>query len=58
LGCYGVRKGIEIMKAKVLSHAWVTEMLAAGNKSFYTVTDGATHFTIFLLKHKRKFWSR
>jgi hypothetical protein len=39
------------MKAEGLEPAaWVTEMLAAGNKSFYTVTDGATHFTIFLLK--------
>jgi 3-hydroxyacyl-CoA dehydrogenase len=24
-------------------------MLATGNKSFYTVTDGATHFTTFRL---------
>jgi 3-hydroxyacyl-CoA dehydrogenase len=32
------------MKAEGLEPAaWVTEMLAAGNKSFYTVTDGATH---------------
>jgi 3-hydroxyacyl-CoA dehydrogenase len=46
------RKGIAIMKAEGLEPAaWVTEMLAAG-KSFYTVTDGATHFTTFL-KHKQ-----
>jgi 3-hydroxyacyl-CoA dehydrogenase len=37
------------MKAEGLEPAaWVTEMLAAWNKSFYTVTDGATHFTTFL----------
>jgi 3-hydroxyacyl-CoA dehydrogenase len=42
------------MKAEGLEPAaWVTEMLAAGNKSFYTVTDGATHFTTFRLKHKQ-----
>jgi 3-hydroxyacyl-CoA dehydrogenase len=35
------------MKACLEPAAWVTEMLAAGNKSFY-VTDGATHFTTFL----------
>lgn len=41
----GVEKGIEIMKAEGLEPAaWVTEMLAAGNKSFYTVADGATYF--------------
>jgi 3-hydroxyacyl-CoA dehydrogenase len=27
--------------------------MLAGNKSFYTVTDGATHFTTFRLKHKQ-----
>ncbi|PZQ89196.1 MAG: 3-hydroxyacyl-CoA dehydrogenase, partial [Flavobacterium johnsoniae] len=41
----GVEKGIELMKAE--GHepaAWVTEMLASGNKSFYTIKDGATYF--------------
>lgn len=41
----GVEKGIAMMKAE--GHepaAWVNEMLASGNASFYTVKDGATHF--------------
>jgi 3-hydroxyacyl-CoA dehydrogenase len=43
------RKGIAIMKGKVFEPAaWVNDMLAAGNKSFYTVKDGATYFTTFL----------
>jgi 3-hydroxyacyl-CoA dehydrogenase len=41
----GVEKGIEIMKAEGLAPAaWVTEMLASGNTSFYTVKKGATYF--------------
>ena len=41
----GVEKGIEIMKAEGLDpNAWVNEMLASGNNSFYTVKDGATYF--------------
>lgn len=41
----GVEKGIELMKAEGYQPAsWVTEMLAAGNTSFYSVKDGATHF--------------
>ncbi|MBC7606385.1 MAG: 3-hydroxyacyl-CoA dehydrogenase/enoyl-CoA hydratase family protein [Burkholderiales bacterium] len=40
----GVVKGIEILKAEGLQHAsWVDEMLTCGNKSFYTVKDGATY---------------
>ncbi|WP_179334455.1 3-hydroxyacyl-CoA dehydrogenase/enoyl-CoA hydratase family protein [Winogradskyella costae] len=40
----GVEKGIEIMKAEGLEpNAWVNEMLASGNTSFYTVKDGATY---------------
>ena len=40
----GVEKGIEIMKAEGLEPAaWINEMLAAGNSSFYTVKDGATY---------------
>ncbi|MBJ7881144.1 3-hydroxyacyl-CoA dehydrogenase/enoyl-CoA hydratase family protein [Gelidibacter salicanalis] len=41
----GVEKGIELMKAEGLEPAaWVTEMLASGNKSFYTVKEGNTFF--------------
>lgn len=41
----GVANGIELMKAEGLSPAnWVTEMLASGNTSFYTVKEGATHY--------------
>ena len=40
----GVEKGIEMMKAEGLKpNAWVTEMLASGNTSFYTVKNGATY---------------
>jgi 3-hydroxyacyl-CoA dehydrogenase len=40
----GVEKGIEMMKAEGLEpNAWVNEMLASGNTSFYTVKDGATY---------------
>jgi len=41
----GVEKGIEIMKAEGLEpNAWVNEMLASGNSSFYTIKEGATYF--------------
>ncbi|MPT33560.1 MAG: 3-hydroxyacyl-CoA dehydrogenase, partial [Flavobacterium sp.] len=41
----GVAKGIELMQAEGLTPAaWVTEMLASGNDSFYTVKDGITHY--------------
>ncbi|WP_299685250.1 3-hydroxyacyl-CoA dehydrogenase/enoyl-CoA hydratase family protein [uncultured Dokdonia sp.] len=41
----GVEKGIELMKAEGLEVAlWVTDMIASGSTSFYTVADGATHF--------------
>lgn len=40
----GVQKGIELMKAEGFTpNSWVTEMLASGNKSFYTVNEGATY---------------
>ena len=40
----GVEAGIELMKAEGLEpNSWVTEMLASGNTSFYTVKDGATY---------------
>ena len=41
----GVEKGIELMKAEGIEPAtWVTEMLAAGVTSFYSVKEGATYF--------------
>ncbi|MBO6607033.1 3-hydroxyacyl-CoA dehydrogenase/enoyl-CoA hydratase family protein [Psychroserpens sp.] len=40
----GVEAGIEMMKAEGLEpNTWVTEMLASGSTSFYTVKDGATY---------------
>ncbi|MDA9970667.1 3-hydroxyacyl-CoA dehydrogenase/enoyl-CoA hydratase family protein [Flavobacteriaceae bacterium] len=40
----GVEKGIELMKAEGLEPAaWVNDMLASGNTSFYTVKNGATY---------------
>lgn len=41
----GVEKGIEIMKAEDLQPAaWVNDMIASGNSSFYTVNNGATYY--------------
>lgn len=41
----GVEKGIEMMKAEGLEPAaWVNDMLASGNKYFYSIKDGATYF--------------
>ncbi|QRM89886.1 3-hydroxyacyl-CoA dehydrogenase [Lacinutrix sp. WUR7] len=41
----GVEKGIELMKAEGLEPAaWVNDMVASGNTSFYTVKDGASYF--------------
>ena len=41
----GVEKGIELMKAEGKEPAtWVTEMLAKGETSFYSVKDGATYY--------------
>jgi 3-hydroxyacyl-CoA dehydrogenase len=41
----GVEKAIELMKTEGYEPAaWVNEMLASGNTSFYTVKNGATHF--------------
>lgn len=51
----GVEKGIELMKAENLEPAaWVTEMLAAGNKSFYTIKDGATYYYDIASKSQKK----
>ena len=52
----GVEKGIELMKAEGLEPAtWVTEMLAAGSSSFYTVKDGATYYYDIPKKLKKKY---
>lgn len=41
----GIKKGIELMKAEGKEPAaWVTEMVAKGETSFYTVKDGATYY--------------
>lgn len=41
----GVEKGLELIKAEGLQAAdWVNEMLSSGNKSFYSVKDGATYY--------------
>jgi 3-hydroxyacyl-CoA dehydrogenase len=41
----GLEKGIELIQKEGGKPAdWVNELLASGNKSFYTVKDGATYF--------------
>ncbi len=41
----GIEEGIAIMKAEGLAPAdWVNDMLASGNKSFYSVKDGASYY--------------
>jgi 3-hydroxyacyl-CoA dehydrogenase len=41
----GVAKGVELMKAEGYEIAsWVTEMLAKGETSFYSIKEGATHY--------------
>lgn len=41
----GVEKGLEIMKAEgEVAAPWVDEMLASGQKSFYSVKEGASYF--------------
>ena len=41
----GIEKGLEIMKVEgETPAAWVTDMIASGTKSFYSVKDGATYF--------------
>jgi len=41
----GVEKGIELIKAAGKTPAtWVTDMVAAGITSFYSVQEGATHY--------------
>jgi 3-hydroxyacyl-CoA dehydrogenase len=51
----GVEKGIELIKADGKQPAqWVTNMLASGNSSFYTVKDGATYFYDIASKSQQK----
>ena len=51
----GVEKGIELMKAQGSEPAaWVNEMLASGNKSFYSVKNGATYFYNITSKTQEK----
>ena len=52
----GVAKGIEIMKAEGKEPAaWVTEMLAKGETSFYSVKEGATlYYDIPAKSHLKK----
>lgn len=47
----GVAKGVEIMKAEGKEPAaWVTEMLAKGETSFYTIKEGTTYYYDILTK--------
>jgi len=51
----GVEAGIELMKAENLEPAkWVTEMAAAGGKTFYTVKDGARQYYSIPAKTQEK----
>ena len=41
----GVAKGIEMIKDEgLIPPAWVSEMLASGSSSFYSIKEGATYF--------------
>ncbi|MBE7687865.1 3-hydroxyacyl-CoA dehydrogenase/enoyl-CoA hydratase family protein [Tenacibaculum finnmarkense] len=41
----GIEKGIELMKAEGNQPAaWISEMVASGQKSFYSIKEGATYF--------------
>lgn len=51
----GVQKGIELMKAEGYEPAaWVNDMVASGNTTFYSVKDGATHFYNIASKSQTK----
>ncbi|MEY2629982.1 MAG: putative 3-hydroxyacyl-CoA dehydrogenase, partial [Bacteroidota bacterium] len=51
----GVQKGIELMEAEGLKPAaWVGEMIASGNTSFYTIKEGATYFYNLQSKSQNK----
>jgi len=51
----GVEKGIELMKAEGLEPAaWVNDMISSGNKSFYTIKEGATYYYDLATKQQKK----
>ena len=51
----GVEKGIELMQAENIPVAnWVTEMVASGNKSFYSVKEGAKYYYAIPSKKQEK----
>ncbi len=51
----GVEKGIELIKENGEHVAdWVNDMLASGNKSFYTVKEGATYYYDIDSKSQKK----
>lgn len=51
----GVEKGLELIKAEGLTVApWISEMLASGNNSFYTIKDGATYYYDLQSKSQKK----
>ena len=51
----GVEKGIELIKENGENVAdWVNEMLASGNKSFYTIKEGATYYYDIDSKSQKK----
>lgn len=51
----GVEKSIELMQTEGYQPAaWVTEMLASGSTSFYTVKDGATYYYNISTKSQTK----
>ena len=51
----GIEKGIELMKAEGNEPAkWISEMLKAGQKSFYTVQDGAKYYYSIPSKKQEK----
>ncbi|NQV76871.1 MAG: 3-hydroxyacyl-CoA dehydrogenase/enoyl-CoA hydratase family protein [Lutibacter sp.] len=51
----GIEKGIELMQAENIPVAnWVTEMLKSGNKSFYTIKEGAKYYYSIPSKKQEK----
>ncbi|RZJ59277.1 MAG: 3-hydroxyacyl-CoA dehydrogenase, partial [Flavobacterium sp.] len=51
----GVEKGIELMQAEGQTPAaWVTEMLASGNSTFYTLKEGVKYFYDIASKSQKK----
>ena len=51
----GIEEGIKLMEVENIPVAkWVTEMLESGNKSFYTVKDGAKYYYAIPSKKQEK----